>query len=410
MTGSGKQHDAGLEEGFVGRFWWALAIALLGAMPQNISASSTVGGGNSLVVDEASPSLAAPASRWNSSLYVEPKTLRPNNKTLRMRIEAEKRKPEIAEPIVLRLKTSELRPLLAQLASDSTFRKINQSETASFQLMKSLETRIERKQPAQKADETVPTTVALLPLAQNDLDWLDLDKLSQALAYPSIEPFIPVEEVRALKSGDPTTVQRWSAHFSHRFEEIRNIAENWLKAQPHALQMPFQTLLPTHMRKLLGRYSPFRGRNCFATALQFADPAIIQLKNINMVKEPGHSLALINHDEFSHALWLGYDELSPQQQAQGLEFGDLVAIIDGKDSVSYTSFKHAVIHIAEDVYLHKPSKSASSPIEFVRWQELVQTWKPLVAQFDVRFFRRRPSGQLEEQTPRLAVEKIKWNR
>lgn len=390
------------------RFRWVVALALFGALPEDISASTT--GDNALVVDESQPSLLAPASRWNSNLFLEPKTLRPNNKTLRLRIEAEKRKPEIAEPIVLRLKTSELRPLLAQLASDHTFRKITQSETASFQLMRSLESRIEKKQHEKKNDETTATTVALLPLAQHDLAWLDLDKLSQTLSYSSIEPFIPIEEVRALRKGDPGTVQRWSSHFTHRFDEVRAIAERWLKSQANALQMPVSVLLPQHMKKLLGRYSPFRGRNCFATALQFADPSIIQLKNINMVKEPGHSLALINHDEFSHALWLGYDELTAQQQAQGLEYGDLVAIIDGKDSSSYTSFKHAVIHVAADVYLHKPSKSASSPIEFVRWRDLVQTWKPLVSQFDVRFFRKRPSGQLEEQSPQVAVEKIKWNR
>lgn len=252
--------------------------------------------------------------------------------------------------------------------------------------------------------------MALLTLSHQDLSWIDLEKLSQALAYPSLDPFIPVDEIRSLKSSDAIVNQRWKSHFGSRFNEIRGRAESWLENNPAALQMPFSALLPDHMRTLLGRYSPFRGRNCFATALQFADSNIIQTKNINMVREAGHSLALINHDEFSHALWLGYDELSLQQSTLGLEFGDVVAIIDAKDAGAYTSFKHAVVHIAGDIYLHKPSKSASSPIEFVRWKELVQTWTPLLKQFDVRFFRRRPASRLNEQSPELAIEKIRWNR
>lgn len=364
----------------------------------------------SLVVEDTAASTTPPPSQWSGPLFVEPKTIRPSKKTLKVRIEAEKRKPEISEPIVLRLKTTQLRPLLAQLASDSAFRKMNRSSRAAFKLMKSLESRIEKKaSDAINLDSTRPT-VALLTLTPADLSWLDLEKLSHALSYPSLEPFIDADEVKSLHAGHEMVVKRWQKHFGGRFEHVRSLAEGWLAANPKAMQMSFAELLPNHMQRLLGRYSPFRGRNCFATALQFADPKIIQTKNINLVREAGHSLALINHDEFSHALWLGYEELTPERVNLGLEFGDLIAIADGKYNDAYNSFKHAFIHVAGDVYLHKPSKSASSPIEFIRWKDLVQIWKPLVKQFEVRFFRRRPATLLKEQSPELAIEKIKWNR
>ena len=385
---------------------WVMTSLIV--IPQQISANNS--GNTNLVVEDTVASTTPPPSRWERDLFLEPKTIRPSQKTLKARIEAEKKKPEISEPIVLRLKTTELRPLLAQLATDSAFKKISRSERANFQLMRNLETRIEKKASDAVEIKDQRPTVALLTLSHQDLSWIDLEKLSQALAYPSLDPFIPVDEIRSLKSSDAIVNQRWKSHFGARFNEIRGRAESWLENNPAALQMPFSALLPDHMRTLLGRYSPFRGRNCFATALQFADSNIIQTKNINMVREAGHSLALINHDEFSHALWLGYDELSPQQSTLGLEFGDVVAIIDAKDAGAYTSFKHAVVHIAGDIYLHKPSKSASSPIEFVRWKELVQTWTPLLKQFDVRFFRRRPASRLNEQSPALAIEKIRWNR
>lgn len=363
-----------------------------------------------LNVEDTSTSNAPPPSRWKGGLFIEPKAIKPNQKTLKMRIEAEKNRPEIAEPIVLRLKTTELRPLLTQLATDSVFQKLSGSDEDSFRLMQKLESRLDKK--TQENLENIPERpiVAFLTLTLEDLNWLDLGKLSQTLAYSSVTPFIPIQDVRALKNNEPLAIQRWASHFGSRFNAIRERSEQWLSENPNAIQMPFTVLLPNHMKNLLGRYSPFRGRNCFATALQFADQNIILSRNVNMVRETGHSPALINHDEFSHALWLAYDELSQEQANLGLEFGDLIALVDSKEADSYTSFKHAVIHIAGDIFFHKPSKSAASPIEFVRWKDLLQTWNPLVKQLGARYFRRRPSIRLNEQSSELAIEKIKWNR
>lgn len=365
---------------------------------------------SNLVVEDRAADLTPPPSRWLKEIYLEPKTIRPSTKTLKARIEAEKKKPEIAEPIVLRLKTTELRPLLAQLANDNAFRKLTNSQKYNFAVMKNLEARIEKKASDAQDHPSRKPAVALLTLSTTDLGWIDLDKLSHALAYPSLEPFLPVDEIQSLKRSDSSTRERWMSHFGARYAEVKGKAEQWYENNSGVLQIPFAALLPEHMKNLLGRYSPFRGRNCFATALQFADPSIIQAKNINMIREAGHSLALINHDEFSHALWLAYDELTPQTVGQGLKFGDVIAIIDGNDRSAYTSFKHAAVHIAGDLYLHKPSKSASSPIEFVRWKELVQTWNPLVKQFEVRYFRHRAGSRIQEQSPTSAIEKLKWNR
>jgi hypothetical protein len=363
-----------------------------------------------LNIEEKAEKQPPPPSRWTKDLFLEPKTIKPSVKTLKLRIEAEEKKPEIAEPVVLRLKTVELRPLLAQLSTDSAFRKLTQSGKHNFALMKNLEKRLEKKEEEGITEENKRPTVALLTLSVTDLNWIDLTKLSNALSFPSIEPYLPIAEIKDLKDQEPATVERWRNHFGSRFLEVKGRAETWLESNRRAMQMPLSALLPQHMRALLGRYSPFRGRNCFATALQFANPKIIQAKNINLVREPGHSLALINHDEFSHALWLGYDELAAQQIGSGLQFGDVIAITDGSEGAAFTSFKHAAVHIAGDLYLHKPSKSASSPIEFVRWHELVQTWTPLVKQLDVRYFRPRPGAQIQERSLGFAIEKIKWNR
>ncbi|NBX16943.1 MAG: hypothetical protein EBR09_06210 [Proteobacteria bacterium] len=390
------------------RTWIFFSFILASGFPFHSHARTAES--DALNIEDRTEKQAPPPSRWTSELFLEPKTIKPTLKTLKLRIEAEKRKPEISEPVVLRLKTQEIRPLLAQLSSDAAFRKYTQSPKHNFALMKQLEKRLEKKDSPTEGEESKKPTVALLTLAESDLSWIDLTKLSNALAFPSVEPYLPIAQIKELKNGESATLDRWKSHFGSRFSEIKATAEKWLEANSGAIQMPLKTLLPPHMRGLVGRYSPFRGRNCFATALQFANPKIIQAKNINLVREPGHSLALINHDEFSHALWLGYDELAAAQLGAGLQFGDVIAITDGQEGNAFTSFKHAAVHMAADVYLHKPSKSASSPIEFVRWHELVQTWTPLVKQLEIRYFRPRPGEQIQERGLGVAIEKIKWNR
>lgn len=375
------------------------------------SHAATPASTNLVIENRVLNAASAPASQWSQELFIEPKTIRPSAKTLRARIEAEKKKPDIAEPIVLRLRTTELRPLLAQLANDTAFRAFTSSISSShFSFLQDLEKRLDKKTFDSTEDANSTNVQALLTLNPTDLSWIDLEKLSHALAYPSIEVFLPSDEITALRNGEPQTLGRWNLHFGVHFNQARNHAERWLESHPRDLQMPLRELLPEHMRNLLGRYSPFRGRNCFATALQFADPNVIQAKNINLVREAGHSLALINNDEFSHALWLGYDELRPFQVDAGLQFGDLIAVVDNDEGRAYTAFKHAAIHVAADIYFHKPSKSASSPIEFIRWRDLVQTWSPLVKQFEVRYFRRRTGTHLQERGSNLAIENINWNR
>jgi len=371
---------------------------------------ATLPADSALAIEEPDASHRPPTSAWQKEILLEPKTIKPSSKTLRTRLEAEKQRPEISEPVVLRLKTTELRPLLAQLASDKVFKKLTTVEEYSFLLMKNLENRLERRSPQNQNVNTKATAAAFLTLRSSDLEWIDLEKLSTVLSYPSLEPYIAMEELRELQKSDPAAILRWQTHFGARFDEMREKVSRWLTADANALQMPVSALLPDHMKNLLGRYSPFRGRNCFATALQFAEPNIIQTKNINMMREAGHSLALINHDEFSHALWLGYDELTQQQLGSGLKFGDVIVVIDASEGTTYSSFKHAAVHMAGDIYFHKPSKSASTPIEFARWKDIVQTWKPLVKQLDFRFFRPRPGVRLQGQNPSIAIEKIKWNR
>jgi hypothetical protein len=118
---------------------------------------------------------------------------------------------------------------------------------------------------------------------------------------------------------------------------------------------------------------------------------------------------MINNDEFAQALWLGYRELEPVEILEGLKYGDVIAFLDRTEGDSYTGLKHAAVHVAADVYLHKPSKSASTPIEFTRWTNMVRIWGGLARELDYKVYRRLPSGSLRQRNSQIAIEKIFWS-
>jgi hypothetical protein len=316
---------------------------------------------------------------------------------LRTRIEALKKKPDLAEPVVLRLNTLEPAPILEQLAKQG--------------LAEKLLTREGNKLRSDFRSTILPRVKeGRLSLEVRDLVWIDLQKLSATIAQNSIKPSLMLKEWELALANSETRAEL-EDHFGQTFKAMAQDVEKSLLAsnEPGSLQIPLELFLPRHVRTVLGRYSPLRGRNCFATALGFNDPRVELMDNINLVREDGHHAAMINNDEFAQALWLGYRELEPVEILEGLKYGDVIAFLDRTEGDSYTGLKHAAVHVAADVYLHKPSKSASTPIEFTRWTNMVRIWGGLARELDYKVYRRLPSGSLRQRNSQIAIEKIFWS-
>ncbi|MCA2958946.1 MAG: hypothetical protein IOD12_01750 [Silvanigrellales bacterium] len=339
----------------------------------------------------------APPSRFPLTVLTQPLLIAPTASILRTRIEALKKKPDLAEPVVLRLNTLEPAPILEQLAKQG--------------LAEKLLTREGNKLRSDFRSTILPRVKeGRLSLEVRDLVWIDLQKLSATIAQNSIKPSLMLKEWELALANSETRAEL-EDHFGQAFKAMAQDVEKSLLAsnEPGSLQIPLELFLPRHVRTVLGRYSPLRGRNCFATALGFNDPRVELMDNINLVREDGHHAAMINNDEFAQALWLGYRELEPVEILEGLKYGDVIAFLDRTEGDSYTGLKHAAVHVAADVYLHKPSKSASTPIEFTRWTNMVRIWGGLARELDYKVYRRLPSGSLRQRNSQIAIEKIFWS-
>ena len=337
----------------------------------------------------------APTSSFPFPVMAESFLLAPTVSNLRARIEALRERPDVAEAIVLRFNTLESAPILEQLARQGIAERLLTREGP----------RLRDEFRARVLDRVVGMR---LSIGVRDLQWIDLDKLASTLAQLSIRPFTSTKDW-ARAEANPQALAALEDHLGESGRDVHARVASYLGSNPDEATIPFEIFLPPHMRALLGRFSPLRGRNCFATALNFNDPSVESMKNINLVREEGHHAALINNDEFAEALWLGYRELTPPEVSAGLHFGDVVAFEDAMEGGSYMGLKHAAVHIAGDVYLHKPSKSASTPIEFVRWSDIAKTWTALTRELDYKVYRRLPTGPLRTRNSQIAIEKIHWS-
>ena len=339
---------------------------------------------------------SAPPSASPLKLHTSQTHLAPSTAVLQQRIEALEKHPEIFEPITLRLNTKDPGAILEQLAKPSISERLLTREGA--QLKKEFQRAVLGRSKENK-----------LQVAPKDLKWIDLGKLSSTLAQTSLSPSFQTKDLNLLLK---TTAGRLGLeeHFQGYFWDLQNAYRFWQEDNPRDKSVPLEVLIPEHMRFQLGKYSPYRGRNCFATALNFNDANTEQNEKINIVREDGHYSALINNDEFLQALLLGYRELQPQEILLGLRYSDLVVFYDAADGPdSYQALKHAMVHIGGEVYLHKPSKSASTPIEFVKWDEVAQLWGTLAKNLGYKAFRRIPNGALGSLDSQKAIEKILWS-
>lgn len=340
--------------------------------------------------------LLPPPSSFPFEISQQRSSLLPQIDVLSRRLQATIASPDIADPIVIRLKTTDIRKLVRQLGNPKAQSALTVPSLSVIYF--------------EKLNEQIRPRIKdmRLTLAAEDLGWLDLAKLAKTLSTPTTNPFLK-KELWEEAHDEPRLAKEMKQHFGSRARVISRNIERWLETNSESEGIPLQEMLPHHLQNSLGQFFAFRGRNCFATALSFADNHIIGRPQINVVKEAQHDKGMINADEFQQALWLGYYELDAPEVVGGLQLGDLVVFYDDAEEAGYRSYRHAAIHVADTTYFHKQSKSATSPIEFVDWTKLVSTWSSLTKKLDYKVYRKLPIGVARYQSPGKALEKIFWS-
>jgi hypothetical protein len=343
--------------------------------------------------------LLPPPSLLPIQLKELPVYLKPTRQTLRRRLEATLQAPEVAESVRLSVKQRDLRDVVSKISGPSLRQLLAKPSTHSETVeavMLSLE---ERREDGG------------IEIDARDLNWIDLSRLSSYLRIRSRVPFVEKSAWDKARS-DAAVASRLATFFGSHWSRIRD-SENdqessHLETKLAADDIALLQWLPPHMREIYGRYSSFRGRNCFATALMFADGNVVTNRTVNIVREQDHHLTMINSDEFSNALWRGYSLLTAEQITEGLRFGDVVAFVDTAKGEGYRSMLHAAVHVGGEFYFHKPSKSASSPVEFTRWYEMVRVWQANAGSLSYLAFRKNPLSSAQYLDNQAFSDKISW--
>jgi hypothetical protein len=343
--------------------------------------------------------LLPPPSLLPIQLKELPVYLKPTRLTLRRRLEATLQAPEVAESVRLVVKQRDLRDIVSKIAGSSLRQLLANPEPHSATveaIMSSLE---ERREDGG------------IEIDARDLNWIDLSRLASYLRIRSRVPFVE-KAVWDNARSDVAVTARLAAFFGSHWSRISNSKNdqesNHFETDLVADEIALLEWLPPHMREIYGRYSSFRGRNCFATALMFADENVVTNRTVNLVREEDHHPAMINSDEFSNALWRGYSLLSAEQIKEGLRFGDVIAFVDTAKGDGYRSLLHAAVHVGGDYYFHKPSKSASSPLEFTRWYEMVRVWQAHSGSLSYLAFRKYPLSSTQYLDNQAFSDKISW--
>lgn len=373
------------------RSGWVTTLLLLMTM-----GAGPVEGATQLSEIELTRLREAPRSQWPASLPLQSKTtfMQPTPANVRARLVALRDTPDDAEPLVLHLRTTDPYTVFRSLAKDSLLAKLDDAPSAKVRAMtwadKELGSRIQERN---------------LPLVAQDLRWLDPGKLANILKRPTVQPSV---SVRSWQSALKGSLDELEHHFGSAWPAVSRSVTDWLDRNPKARDIPLQAFLPEHIQSLYGKYAHLRGRNCFSTALYFVQPTAIRDRSINVIREPGHHVAMINSDEFLRAMQLGFYEVPLHETVSGLQYGDIIAFYDRTLGPGFPSLKHAFVHVGDGIYFQKPSKSASTPIELAFWHDIVNVWVDLAGALDYAVYRRLPLGEEGFLTPEAANERIFW--
>lgn len=148
-------------------------------------------------------------------------------------------------------------------------------------------------------------------------------------------------------------------------------------------------ILPRIARASVGRFTKYRGPNCFRTALSFQDPKLPSSPAVNSKAEVGFHDTMINNDELWFALSRMFVEVDTARER--LRYGDVIVFFDvpnEKAPIDWRSLKHASTYLFGDYAYSKESYAANSPHTVKRLADEWATWQKRLPHFGVKVYRK----------------------
>ena len=153
-------------------------------------------------------------------------------------------------------------------------------------------------------------------------------------------------------------------------------------------------LLPEFARKMVKKFTIYRGPNCFHAALAFQSPQLTSSSLINVKKESGYHRAMINYDELWRVLSENFYEVNPDKLP--LKYGDMLVFFDVPEEqaddldkpVDFRWIRHTATYLFGGYTFSKGSKSPNTPYTVRTIGEEWKTWKRYTENLGVKVFRR----------------------
>jgi hypothetical protein len=158
-------------------------------------------------------------------------------------------------------------------------------------------------------------------------------------------------------------------------------------------------LLPEFARKMIKKFTIFKGPNCFHAALAFQDKRFTNSARYNVKREKGYHRAMINYDELYRTLKAEFYEIDVAKSP--LKYGDVIVFIDLPISkpreLNFKWIRHASTYLFSGYTFSKGSKSPNTPYTVKKLAEEWQTWDKYTSKLAVKVFRK--SGKSVNKSP-----------
>lgn len=163
-------------------------------------------------------------------------------------------------------------------------------------------------------------------------------------------------------------------------------------------------LLPEFPKKMVKKFTIYRGPNCFHAAMAFQNKNFTNSVLYNVKKEEGYHRSMINYDELWRILKNEFYEVDLSKY--DMEYGDVIAFFDvptdkpGK--VNFRWIKHTATYLFDGYTFSKGSKSSNTPYSVKTLKEEWATWDKYSDLLAVKVFRK--SGKSVKKRPSAGLK------
>lgn len=268
---------------------------------------------------------------------------------------------------------------------------ITKDEKALDQLVKQIaqkgkEKRL-REHFLEKLRERGPTkdTKVKMILTEESLSFVNLDSLAKLLAKTHYNVSVNGKEIFKNPELRKELFTQLKPFFS---KNDRQTLLNKMK-RGEVINVD-QQMLPEFAEKMVKKYIPFRGPNCFHASLSFHGQKISGSPFVNVKEEKGYHRAMINYDELWRVINSHFYEVNPKESP--LKYGDMLVFFNvpkGETGpVKYDWIRHTATYLFGPYTFSKGSKSPDTPYSVKTLPEEWQTWRSFTENLGIKVYRR----------------------